>query len=516
VETRLQFGFVIDHSRCIGCHACTVACKAENDVPLGKFRTWVKYVEQGEFPSVRRSFAVLRCNQCSDAPCVAICPVRALEKRPDGIVDIDPDRCIGCKSCLQGCPYDALYINDDTGLAEKCHFCAHRTEIGLAPACAVVCPTEAIIPGDFDDPSSHVSRLKAEGGLQARKTEAGTEPNVLYREVEPAGIEPLMTHAAGGMLWSERPPGTQPDVQAFEAMESGATARTTYDVGHPPAWGWKITSYLFTKSVAAGSALAALPLIASWAAGLAVDRTVTVGMLGLSLVFLSLTGMLLVHDLKRPDRFWFILRYGNPSSWLVRGTWIIMAFGAFVTAWIAMLVTGIRIGPTGSMVLLALTALGAILTASYTAWLFGQAKGRVLWMQRGLALGLLAHACTAGPALVIALALATGFDGGAVQTSRVMLLFGLSVHLLLCFSESFLAPRRREQEYRRAQRLVTHGPFARRHWWVGVVLGGVLPLLLLLFPLPAFTWWFAAVFSLVGLYVEQDTLVRAGQALPIS
>jgi Ni/Fe-hydrogenase subunit HybB-like protein len=239
-------------------------------------------------------------------------------------------------------------------------------------------------------------------------------------------------------------------------------------------------------------------------------------MLGLSLVFLSLTGMLLVHDLKRPDRFWYILRYGNPSSWLVRGTWIIMAFGAFVTAWIAMLVTGIRIGPTGSMLLLALTALGAILTASYTAWLFGQAKGRVLWMQRGLALGLLAHACTAGPALVIVLALATGFDGGAVQTSRVMLVFGLSVHLLLCFSESFLAPRRREQEYRRAQRLVTHGPFARRHWWVGVVLGGVLPLLLLLLPLPAFTWWFAAVFSLVGLYVEQDTLVRAGQALPIS
>ena len=88
--------------------------------------------------------------------------------------------------------------------------------------------------------------------------------------------------------------------------------------------------------------------------------------------------------------------------------------------------------------------------------------------------------------------------------------------MLLCFSESFLAPPRREQEYRRAQRLVTHGPFARRHWWVGVVLGGVLPLLLLLLPLPAVAWWFAAAFSLVGLYVEQDTLVRAGQALPIS
>jgi len=79
----LQLGFVIDHSRCIGCHACTVACKSENEVPVGSFRTWVKYTESGTFPEVRRSFAVLRCNQCSDAPCVTICPTGALEKRPD-------------------------------------------------------------------------------------------------------------------------------------------------------------------------------------------------------------------------------------------------------------------------------------------------------------------------------------------------------------------------------------------------------------------------------------------------
>ena len=94
----MQLGFVIDHSRCIGCHACTVACKSENDVPLGSFRTWVKYTEAGEFPEVRRGFSVLRCNQCSEAPCVEICPTSALQKRDDGIVDLNPDRCIGCKS----------------------------------------------------------------------------------------------------------------------------------------------------------------------------------------------------------------------------------------------------------------------------------------------------------------------------------------------------------------------------------------------------------------------------------
>ena len=151
-------------------------------MPVGNFRTWVKYTERGSFPDVRRSFGVLRCNQCSQAPCVAICPVNALEKRDDGIVDLDPQRCIGCKSCMQACPYDALYINENEGVAEKCHFCAHRTERGLAPACAVVCPTEAIIPGDFHNPDSVVSGLKSSGELTARKLEAGTGPNVWYRE----------------------------------------------------------------------------------------------------------------------------------------------------------------------------------------------------------------------------------------------------------------------------------------------------------------------------------------------
>ncbi|MER3420652.1 MAG: 4Fe-4S ferredoxin, partial [Chloroflexota bacterium] len=90
-----RYGFIIDQSRCIGCHACTVACKAEHDVPVGVFRTWVQYVERGEYPNTRRSFAVLRCNHCDNAPCVAICPTRALYRRADGIVDFDRERCIG-------------------------------------------------------------------------------------------------------------------------------------------------------------------------------------------------------------------------------------------------------------------------------------------------------------------------------------------------------------------------------------------------------------------------------------
>ena len=142
-----NYAFLIDQRKCIGCHACTTACKSENHVPVGKFRTWVKYVEKGTFPAVRRHFAVLRCNHCSNAPCVTICPVNALEKRKDGIVDLDRDACIGCKGCMQACPYDAIYLNEDTGAAEKCHFCAHRVEKQLEPACVVVCPERAIVAG---------------------------------------------------------------------------------------------------------------------------------------------------------------------------------------------------------------------------------------------------------------------------------------------------------------------------------------------------------------------------------
>ena len=111
----MQYGFVIDHDNCIGCHACTVACKSENDVPVGNFRTSVKYVEEGAFPAIKRHFLVQRCNHCTDAPCVTICPVNALEKREDGIVDIDRDACIGCRACMQACPYDAIYLNEDLG-----------------------------------------------------------------------------------------------------------------------------------------------------------------------------------------------------------------------------------------------------------------------------------------------------------------------------------------------------------------------------------------------------------------
>lgn len=129
----MQLGFVLDQTRCIGCHSCTVACKQENQVPVGVFRTWVKYVETGTFPDVERHFAVLRCNQCTRPPCVTICPTGALHKRPDGIVDLDREACVGCKACLQACPFETLHFDDGRRVVSKCHLCAHRLERRALP-----------------------------------------------------------------------------------------------------------------------------------------------------------------------------------------------------------------------------------------------------------------------------------------------------------------------------------------------------------------------------------------------
>jgi len=511
-----RFGFLIDQDTCIGCHACTVACKAENDVPLGAFRTWVKYTETGDFPAVKRHFTVLRCNQCTDAPCVQICPVSALEKRADGIVDVDPAVCIGCKGCLQACPYDALYIHPGNGTAQKCHFCAHRVERGLAPACAIVCPTEAIIPGDFHDPESRVAKMRREEELVARKTEARTGPNVYYKEAHVTGVEPLAANAAGGFLWANQIPGVQLDAQTFEALERRAEGRTVYDVAHLPAWGGKVTSYLFTKSLAAGVVLAGAFLVPS------VRReggSSAVWVPFLSLLFLLATAVLLVADLKRPERFYFILRRPNWSSWIARGAVVLTAFGGVVVGWMVLLGANAGTGWGGNLlhgIVLGLAALLAALCAGYTGWLFGQSRGRVLWMKRGLWLHLIAQAVVAGAALLILVAPFIGLGLEAIGILRRVLIVGLLWHLAFTLVEAKLAPPKREAEYARAARLVSHGPFARRHWVLGVGLGTVAAIGLALFFMPPPLWAAASLLALLGLYVEEDILVRAGQALPIS
>jgi len=510
----LQLGFVLDQSQCIGCHACTVACKAENDVPVGNYRTWVKYTEEGEFPEVRRSFSVLRCNQCTDAPCVTICPTSALVKRSDGIVDVDPKACIGCKSCMQGCPYDALYINPDKGTAEKCHFCAHRTERGLAPACAVVCPTEAIIPGDFDDPESRVSQMKREFDLVGRKTEAGTGPNVLYRDAATHGIDPLETATSGGMIWAKHATVPKIDHEVLAMLDEQAVARTVYDVPRAPLWGGMITGYLFIKSIAAGVFAAAL-----LAGAPSLDGIVA----WLGLAFLAITGVLLIADLKRPERFYMIMLRPNWSSWLARGSFLIAGYGALLSAWAGLGFLGMASSPGIRWGLGIPTAILGLLTAAYTGWLFAQAKGRVLWMKRGYWFQLVVQAALAGSAALL-IAGALGAQVGEARVLMGTLLVALLLEALIGRMEPRLAPRGREREYRRVVRYANAGALGRLRHWGGEGIGIVLPAVLLLVAqsvvsddaTQASVAALASGLALIGLWISEDCFVRAGQALPIS
>lgn len=179
-ELKPRYGMVIDLRQCIGCNACTVACKSENQVPLGVFRTWVKEVEVGRFPHVTRHFMPMLCNQCEDPVCTRNCPVGATWTREDGITVIDQDQCIGCRYCIASCPYGARFINPITNTADKCDFCVHRVEDGLVPSCVNTCVGLARIFGDLNDQESEISKLIARTPTQVLKPEAGTNPRVFY------------------------------------------------------------------------------------------------------------------------------------------------------------------------------------------------------------------------------------------------------------------------------------------------------------------------------------------------
>lgn len=370
----MQYGFVLDQRRCIGCHACTVACKSENEVPVGDFRTWVKYTEVGEFPAVKRHFAVLRCNQCTNAPCVTICPVSALNKREDGIVDLDKDACIGCKACMQACPYDALYLNTDTGGAEKCHFCAHRVEQNLKPACEVVCPETAIISGDLHDPESPVSKILAEvGGSEVRRPEQGTAPNVFYLGAHESNLQPGTAKEEDMYIWSDRklPKAELPAADA--ATLTRPDARVAYNADHKVHWGWKVSAYLLTKGVAAGAAMWA-PFLATTGVGADFARDYLPELIALA--FLIITNVLLVADLKRPKQFLSIVLRPQTKSWLVKGAWVLMAFGGLTTASLGARLLGM--GELADAIRWP-NLVAASLAAAYTAFLFAQCEGRDLW-----------------------------------------------------------------------------------------------------------------------------------------
>jgi tetrathionate reductase subunit B len=206
--TETLFGMGIQVDKCIGCGRCVAACKAENDVPPEPFyfRTWVeRYVIDAEgevevdspeggihgFPAKEEDGDVLRaffvpklCNQCDNPPCVQVCPVGATFKTEDGVILVDSDYCIGCRYCIQACPYGARYLNPYTKTADKCTFCYHRIKRGLLPACVEVCPTQARVFGELTSRASPLRRMMRMSELQVLKPSLNTEPKVFYSKLD--------------------------------------------------------------------------------------------------------------------------------------------------------------------------------------------------------------------------------------------------------------------------------------------------------------------------------------------
>jgi Fe-S-cluster-containing dehydrogenase component/formate-dependent nitrite reductase membrane component NrfD len=506
----VRFGFLIDQRRCIGCHACTVACKQEQDVPLGVFRTWVKYIEKGEFPNTRRHFTVLRCNHCDDAPCVEICPTTALFKRPDGIVDFDTSRCIGCKSCMQACPYDALYIDPREHTAMKCNFCAHRVDVGLKPACEIVCPETAIVSGDLDDPESSISRLIAREPVHVRKPEQGTEPKLFYINADALTLTPSLTTREGTTMWGQLAGGPAtaaalPPEQRVQLPEG--TARDVYDVSHATPWGWRVSSYLWTKAIASGALGVGAPLALLATPGEPFGVTAS----AIACVFTLLTVVLLVSDLKRPERFWFILFKPNFRSWLVWGAYILIVFGALAFLWGVAAFVGL--GAAAAPIAVGGVVFGAA-AAGYSGFLFGQAEGRDFWQSPLLPIHLVVQALFAGAAILVLAAAAFG-NGDAARVPTLILLGGIAVHAVFVAAE--LVMPHANNDVRLAARAMTSGRDARL-FWVGAVLVGIAAPAVLIagaVAVPAAAT-VAAVAALAGLLAYEDSWIRAGQAAPLS
>ncbi len=501
----VRWGKVIDHSRCIGCHACTTACKSENEVPLSVSRTYVKHVDVGVFPTARRTFQVTRCNQCEGAPCVTACPTSAMYRRPDGIVDFDKSICIGCKACIAACPYDAIFINPRDHAAEKCNFCAHRLDVGLEPSCVVVCPTQAILVGDLNDPSSKVAEIVYRDVVAVRRPEKETGPKLFYKGAHEATLDPLAAkRPEGGLfMWSEQGgPAGATQVTSGHPLHgsSSAAALLSYDVPHKAPWDWRVSLYTWTKGIAAGVYLvpALLVLFADLSADSLVWRFVAPMLAG---VFLAATGALLVWDLSRPSRFHLIFTRPQWKSWLVKGAVIIAAYSA------ALLVHFIASLFGASSLQQALMIAGlplSVMAAVYTAYLFAQAKARDLWQNPLLPPHLAIQALLAGSAALVPFA---AWLEPAIVPALLWLLAGSCLlHLLVVWGETSLT--HTTAHARLATWEMTSGTY-RPYFQTGVALVAfaVLAPWVGLWAMPA---------ALAGLLAHEHAYVQAGQSVPLA
>ena len=201
-----RYAFVIEVDRCIDCEACMIACQVENQVPLDKHRNWVKAAPlAGAFPCLAQDYVPGNCMHCENPPCVQVCPTGASYRRTDGLVLIDQTKCIGCKFCIEACPYDARYFDATRQVVDKCSTCVHRLDAGQPPACVETCIGLARHFGDVNDPASDVAKLYATGRAKPFHPETGTGPNIFYISAKSkADAEFPVSENVGDLVWFRR------------------------------------------------------------------------------------------------------------------------------------------------------------------------------------------------------------------------------------------------------------------------------------------------------------------------
>src|SRR4051794_36674575 len=264
-------------------------------------------------------------------------------------------------------------MHPDTHTSAKCNYCSHRVDIGLEPACVNVCPEHAIISGDMDNPATEISQLLAREAVSVRKPEKGTNPKLFYIDGDKASLDPTAANPDTDYMWSSQSSGVghfarfaeakarsgrnAGDSPATEAASASATRRSlpviagsdrsglagesptvqsprrVYDAPNKGVlWGWEVSAYILTKAIGAGAFL--VPVVAAYFVDIRRETRLVSALV--ALIFLAITGVLLVMDLGRPERFLYTILRPQWRSWLTRGAYIITAYGGLLTVWVVL------------------------------------------------------------------------------------------------------------------------------------------------------------------------------------
>jgi formate-dependent nitrite reductase membrane component NrfD len=381
----------------------------------------------------------------------------------------------------------------------------------------IVCPEHAIIAGDLSDPESEAAQLVARESVRVRKPEQGTQPKLYYIDGDESAIVPTVARHESIYMWSQRNAAVLGGGAAYPPdhplLQKDALA--AYDVSHARPWGWQVPAYCWTKSI--GSGVLAVPAIGIALGRLSGDRVRDIALATGALLFTALTTVLLVWDLDHKERFLRVVFTPQSKSWLARGAFILIAYSALCGVFWLGAVAGF---PILTSVLLWPTVLVGFCAAAYTAFLFGQCEGRDLWQTPLLPAHLIVQALLCGSAVLALLPETIGGSTQALAFAVPTLLISLVLHLLMLLGE--VAMPHTTDNGRYGARLMTHGPFARAFWGGAVVLGGIVPMLLLLIgPLLSaasnrIAAGLASVLALAGLLIFEWCFVMAGQSVPNS